>query len=75
LERPNVYVPALGFGTWEIGGRDYPDYSRDEEAIEIIGYAVRKGLKLIDTAEVYGAGHSEELVGEAIKGSRGRRSS
>ena len=67
LGRTDVYVPALGLGTWEIGGRDYPDYSRDEEAIEIIKYAIRKGLKLIDTAEMYGAGHSEELVGEAIR--------
>ena len=35
--------------------------------MEIIVYAVRKGLKLIDTAEAYGAGHSEELVEEAVK--------
>jgi diketogulonate reductase-like aldo/keto reductase len=67
LGKTNAYVPVLGLGTWEIGGRDYPDYSRDAEAIEIIRYAVERGLKLIDTAEMYGAGHSEELVGEAIK--------
>jgi diketogulonate reductase-like aldo/keto reductase len=67
LGKTDVHVPILGFGTWEIGGRDYPDYSRDAEAIEIIRYAVGRGLKLIDTAEMYGAGHSEELVGEAIK--------
>jgi diketogulonate reductase-like aldo/keto reductase len=67
LGRTDIYLPALGLGTWEIGGRDCPDYSRDEEAIEIIRYAVRRGLKLIDTAEMYGAGHSEELMGEAVR--------
>lgn len=63
----NVLVPALGLGTWEIGGRESPDYSHDREAIEIIRYAVEKEMYLIDTAEYYGGGHSEELVGEAIK--------
>ncbi len=67
LGRTDVYLPALGFGTWEIGGRFLPDYSRDREAIEIIRLAVEKGIKLIDTAETYGGGHSEELVGKAVK--------
>ncbi len=67
LGKTEILVPILGLGTWEIGGRDYPDYSRDAEAIEIIRCAIRKGVKLIDTAEMYGAGHCEELVGEAIK--------
>jgi len=67
LGRTDVMVPALGLGTWEIGGRESPDYSRDQEAVEIIRYAVERGMYLIDTAEYYGGGHSEELVGEAVK--------
>jgi len=67
LGKTDVLIPALGLGTWEIGGRESPDYSRDREAVEIIKYAVEKGMHLIDTAEYYGGGHSEELVGEAIK--------
>ncbi|MCL7382688.1 MAG: aldo/keto reductase [Thaumarchaeota archaeon] len=67
LGKTNVYIPVIGFGTWEIGGRFTPDYSADKQAIEIIKLAINKGITFIDTAEVYGAGHSEEIVGEAIK--------
>ena len=67
LGKTDVFVPALGLGTWEMGGRFHPDYSQDDDAVEIIRYAVERGMSLIDTAEVYGAGHCEELVGEAIK--------
>ncbi len=67
LGKTDVYLPVIGFGTWEIGGRFTPDYSADEQAIKIIKLAVEKGITFIDTAEMYGAGHSEEIVGEAIK--------
>ncbi len=60
-------VTAIGLGTWGIGGKTSPDHSRDGEWIEAIRYAVDSGIRLIDTAEFYGQGHSEELVGEAIK--------
>lgn len=56
-------VPALGIGTWEMG--DNPD-SWDEE-ITAIRAGLNSGLRLIDTAEMYGTGRSEKLVGEAIK--------
>lgn len=67
LGKTDVYLPIIGFGTWEIGGRFTPDYSADKQAIEIIRLAVKKDITFIDTAEMYGAGHSEEIVGEAIK--------
>ncbi len=60
-------VPAIGLGTWGIGGKTLPDSSRDKDWVEAIKFAINSGLWLIDTAEFYGAGHSEELVGEAIK--------
>ncbi|MCX8187135.1 MAG: aldo/keto reductase [Nitrososphaeria archaeon] len=66
IGKTDFFLPVLGFGTWEIGGRDYPDYSNDGQAIEVIRYAIRRGIKFIDTAEMYGAGHAEEIVGEAI---------
>jgi aldehyde reductase len=59
-------VPALGIGTWEIG--DKPA-NRDEE-IATLRLALDLGVTLIDTAEMYGEGRSEELVGEAITGRR-----
>ncbi|AET32846.1 aldo/keto reductase [Pyrobaculum ferrireducens] len=62
-------VPAIGLGTWGIGGGYWSaDTSRDPQWIEAIKYAVERGLRLIDTAEMYGAGHAEELVGAALRG-------
>jgi len=62
-------VPCLGMGTWRIGGGFLsPDYSMDKEWIAVLRRGLELGMTLIDTAEVYGGGHAEELVGEAIKG-------
>ena len=60
-------IPALGLGTWLIGGGMEADYSRDEEGIKAIREAIRLGYVHIDTAESYGLGHTEELIGEAIR--------
>lgn len=58
----------IGLGTWRMGGGFWtPDYSHDVEYIEVIKYAIQRGINLIDTAEMYGGGHAEELVGKAIK--------
>ena len=66
---PNgVKTPVLGFGTWGMGGGVSPDNSNDEPEIKAIKHAISLGMTHIDTAEYYGKGHAEELVGEAIKG-------
>jgi len=62
----NVKIPVLGLGTWQIGGKYEADYSSDEENIQAMKKAIELGYTLIDTAELYGAGHTEELVGKAI---------
>lgn len=62
-------VPVLGQGTWGIGGFYTRDESRDAEAIAALRLGIELGMTLIDTAEAYGAGHSEEVVGRAIAGS------
>jgi len=59
-------LPALGQGTWNIG--DDPARRRDE--IATLRRGIELGLTLIDTAEMYGDGRSESLVGEAIAGRR-----
>lgn len=56
-------LPALGIGTWEMG--DNPKALNEE--IEAIQAGLNAGLRVIDTAEMYGNGRSENLVGEAIK--------
>lgn len=59
-------VPVMGLGTFGMGGKFKPDRSRDKEVVEDIRTAVEMGYTLIDTAEAYGGGHTEELVGKAI---------
>ncbi|MCX6648001.1 MAG: aldo/keto reductase [Candidatus Bathyarchaeota archaeon] len=63
-----VSIPILGLGTWGMGGREAPDKARDSETVTAIRMGVELGLTHLDTAEYYGAGHAEELVGEAIEG-------
>ena len=59
-------VPALGQGTWYFG----EDPARRQEEIASIRRGIDLGLTLIDTAEMYGEGLSEQRVGEAIAGQR-----
>ena len=59
-------VPALGQGTWEIG--DHP--ARRDAEQQALARGIDLGLTLIDTAELYGDGRSERLVGEVIAGRR-----
>ena len=61
-------VPALGQGTWNMG--DSPGKRAAEVAT--LRRGIELGMTLIDTAEMYGSGRSESLVGEAIKGLRDR---
>ena len=56
-------VPALGLGTWYLG--DHRNTRQQE--IESLQKGVEAGMTLIDTAEMYGGGRSEDLVGEAIR--------
>ncbi|MGC8660944.1 MAG: aldo/keto reductase [Nitrososphaeria archaeon] len=63
----NDRVSPIGLGTWGMGGKTYPDSSRDHEMIKAIMFAISNGLSLLDTAEFYAQGHTEELVGKALK--------
>ncbi len=67
LGRTDVKVPSIGMGTWGIGGYTTRDTTHDKEAIEALRKGIEVGMYLIDTAEMYGAGHSEEIVGKVIK--------
>jgi diketogulonate reductase-like aldo/keto reductase len=61
-------VPALGQGTWRMG----EDASRRAEEIAAVRAGIDLGLTLIDTAEMYGDGATESLLGEALQGVRDR---
>ena len=59
-------IPVFGLGTWRMG--EYSRYRQTE--IDAIRYALDLGITLIDTAEMYGEGGTEEVIGEAIRGRR-----
>ncbi|GLX13931.1 hypothetical protein Pstr01_21700 [Pseudomonas straminea] len=66
LELAGAQVPVIGQGTWRMG--ENRDRRRGE--IAALREGIERGLRLIDTAEMYGEGGAEEVVGEAISGKR-----
>ncbi len=73
LGNSELWVTPIGLGTWAIGGGDNPygwGAQDDEDSIRTIQHAVDVGINWIDTAKGYGHGHSEEIVGQALKGRR-----
>lgn len=61
-------IPVIGLGTWKVGGGSSPDVSQDDRALRGLHAALEMGYTHIDTAEMYADGHTEELVGEVIRG-------
>ena len=61
-------MPVFGLGTWRMGGVLERDLDNDDKAdIEAIKRAIDNGITHIDTAEIYADGHTETLMGQAIK--------
>jgi len=54
-------------GTWGMGGGMHADSSRDSQAVDALRLGLNLGMNLVDTAEMYGAGHSEEVVSKALE--------
>lgn len=71
IRNTGVRASRIGLGTWAIGGWMWGG-PNDDAAIETIHRALDLGVTLIDTAPAYGQGHSEEVVGRALKGRRER---
>ncbi len=77
LGRSGIEISALGLGCWAIGGPFWEGETPhgwgevdDEESIRAIHAALDLGVNFFDTANVYGAGHSEEVLGRAFAGRR-----
>ncbi len=70
LGREGPAISVVGYGAWEAGGTDWGPNPSDDEVIAAIRAALDAGMNWIDTAEVYGDGRSEELVGRAVAGRR-----
>jgi aryl-alcohol dehydrogenase-like predicted oxidoreductase len=72
VEVGDLRLSVIGLGTWQFGSREWgygATYAQDT-APAIVRRAIELGLTLIDTAEIYGFGRSEEIVGRAISGRR-----
>lgn len=70
LGNSDLQLSPIGFGAWAIGGGDWAfswGPQDDNDSIAAIHKAIDLGINWIDTAAVYGLGHSEEVVGKAIK--------
>jgi len=70
LGSSDLEITTVGFGAWAIGGGDWAfgwGPQDDADSVKAIIHAVDSGVNWIDTAGVYGLGHSEEVVGEALR--------
>jgi len=71
IGRTDMEVSAVSLGTWVFGGEVWGEAS-DDESIRVVHEAVDKGINFIDTAPIYGDGRSEEVIGKALKGVKGK---
>ncbi len=69
LGNSELKVSPVGLGTWALGNDTFGKVE-DSNSIKAIRAGIDSGINLIDTAPAYGAGHSEEVVGQAVKGLR-----
>jgi aryl-alcohol dehydrogenase-like predicted oxidoreductase len=67
LGRTGLMISEIGFGSWGIGGKIWRD-SDDRTSLDALARAFELGINFVDTALIYGGGHSEQLVGKALKG-------
>lgn len=69
LGKTNIEITKIGLGLWAIGGDEWGEVE-DQESLDMISAALDMGINFFDTADVYGVGHSEELLGKAMKDRR-----
>lgn len=70
LGQADIDVSVIAMGCWGIGGGAMWGTVDDDESVATIHAALDSGINFFDTAEVYGSGHSEEVMGRAFKGRR-----
>ncbi|HEY1672324.1 MAG TPA: aldo/keto reductase, partial [Streptosporangiaceae bacterium] len=70
LGRTNRPVSVIGLGTWQLGA-DWGNVS-ERDALDVLQAAVESGVTFLDTADVYGDGRSERIIGRFIAGNAGQ---
>lgn len=70
LGRQGPEISVVGYGAWEAGGDFWGPNESDDMVVAAIHAGLESGMNWVDTAEVYGKGRSEELVGRAVSGRR-----
>jgi aryl-alcohol dehydrogenase-like predicted oxidoreductase len=71
LGTTDMHITRVGFGAWAVGGGGWAfgwGPQEDNESVAAINHALERGINWIDTAAVYGLGHSEEVVGRVLRG-------
>jgi aryl-alcohol dehydrogenase-like predicted oxidoreductase len=71
LGKSGIEITKIGVGLWAIGGTSWGE-TDDKESLDMIDAALDMGINFFDTADVYGDGHSETLLGQAMQGRRDR---
>jgi aryl-alcohol dehydrogenase-like predicted oxidoreductase len=69
LGKSGIEVTKIGLGLWAVGGSEWGEVE-DRDTLDVISAALDMGITFFDTADVYGCGHSEELLGQAMQGRR-----
>jgi aryl-alcohol dehydrogenase-like predicted oxidoreductase len=69
LGKSQLQVSEIGVGLWAAGGDTWGE-TRDQDILDAIDFALEFSVNFFDTADVYGGGHSEELLGKAMQGRR-----
>ena len=67
LGKSGIKVSVIGMGMWQASGRIWGDDVTDENCVQAVVKSSQHGVNLVDTAEAYGNGHSEEVLGRALK--------
>ena len=75
LGNSSLMVSPIGVGFWGIVGGDYWGAQEESDTINAVSAALDAGINLFDTAEGYGDGYSETMLGRALRGRRAKPSS
>lgn len=70
LKKSNINISEIGLGTNAVGGHNLYEKLNEQDGRELVSTAIDLGITFIDTADIYGTGRSEEIIGEVLKAYR-----